>query len=176
MMPESLGGVVSVLRINISGLPEGAHQRSLQAKPEEIDLDQRFTKDVIVESTLEKTSRQLYVRTEVKTGGVFCCDRCLEDFEREIASEFGILYVTDTEDGNADNEEVQVLSADTNIIDLGEDVRQYTLLALPPKMLCSENCAGLCPTCGTNLNRAKCSCVPDEGDPRWSGLTKFIKN
>ncbi|MGA3244100.1 MAG: DUF177 domain-containing protein [Bacteroidota bacterium] len=166
---------MSVLRINISKLPEGAHERSLQVTPEEIGLDSRFTKEVLVESTLEKTSRQLYVRTEFKTGGVFTCDRCLEEFEREISSGFGIVYVTDSDGAPSDSEEVQVITPDTNIIDLGEDVRQYAVLALPPKMLCRDDCAGLCPRCGANLNRAKCDCGKDEIDSRWSGLEK-LKN
>ena len=166
---------MTVLRINISKLPEGAHQRSLQATPKEIGLDDRFTKEVLVESTLEKTSRQLYVRTEFKTGGVFTCDRCLEEFEHEISSGFGIMYVTDSDGAESDNEEVQVISPDTNTIDLGEDVRQFAVLALPQKMLCSDDCAGLCPVCGTNLNRAKCDCKKDEIDSRWSGLQK-LKN
>jgi uncharacterized protein len=170
-----LGEAVSVLRINISKLPEGAHQRSLQATPEEIGLDSRFTKEVLVESTLEKTSRQLYVRTEFKTGGVFICDRCLEEFEHEVASGFGIVYVTDSDGAENDSDEVQVIAPDTNTIDLGEDVRQYAVLALPPKMLCRNDCAGLCPRCGTNLNRAKCDCGKDEVDSRWSGLQK-LKN
>ena len=170
-----LGEAVSVLKINISKLPEGAHQRSLQATPEEIGLDPRFTKEVLVESTLEKTSRQLYVRTEFKTGGVFTCDRCLEEFEREVSSGFGTMYVTDPDGAKSDSDDVQVITPDTNTIDLGEDVRQYAVLALPPKMLCRDDCAGLCPRCGTNLNRAKCDCDKDEVDSRWSGLQK-LKN
>jgi uncharacterized protein len=166
---------VSVLKINISKLPEGTHQRSLQATPGEIGLDSRFTKEVLVESTLEKTSRQLYVRTEFKTGGVFTCDRCLEEFEREISSGFGTVYVTDSDGAESDREDVQVITPDTNTIDLGEDVRQYAVLTLPPKMLCRDDCAGLCPRCGTNLNRAKCDCDQAEVDSRWSGLQK-LKN
>ena len=169
------GEAVSVLKINISKLPEGAHERSLQATPEEIGLDSRFTKEVLVESTLEKTSRQLYVRTEFKTGGMFTCDRCLEEFEREVSSGFAAVYVTDSDGAPSDSEEVQVITPDTNIIDLGEDVRQYAVLALPSKMLCRDDCAGLCPVCGTNLNRAKCDCGKDEVDSRWSGLQK-LKN
>jgi len=111
---------VSILKINISKLPEGAHQRSLQATPDEIGLDSRFTKEVLVESTLEKTSRQLYVRTEFKTGGVFTCDRCLEDFECEVSSGFGIVYVTESDGAGSDSEEVQVITPDTNTIDLGK--------------------------------------------------------
>jgi len=167
--------VVSELVINISKLPEGAHQRSLSASPADLGLDPRFTNEVLVESTLEKTSRQLYVKTGFKARGVFTCDRCLEEFEHEIASEFGILYVTDAEDAPSDNPEVQVISPDTNTIDLGEDVRQFVVLSLPQKMLCRDDCAGLCPTCGTNLNRAACTCGHDEIDPRWSGLQK-LKN
>ena len=170
-----MGEAVSILKINISKLPEGAHQRSLQATPEELGLDSRFTKEVLVESTLEKTSRQLYVRTEFKTVGVFTCDRCLEEFEREVSSGFRVVYVADSDGAKSDSEEVQVITPDTNIIDLGEDVRQYAVLALPPKMLCRDDCAGLCPRCGTNLNRAKCDCDKDEVDSRWSGLQK-LKN
>lgn len=175
VMPDARGEAVSVLKINISKLPEGAHQRSFEATPEELGLDSRFTKSVLVESTLEKTSRQLYVRTEFKAAGMFTCDRCLEEFEREISSGFGVLYVTDPESAKSDDEDVQVIMPDTNIIDLGEDVRQYALLSLPVKNLCRDTCAGLCPSCGTNLNQASCKCGNDEVDTRWSGLQK-IKN
>ena len=167
---------MSILRINISKLSEGAHQRSLQAAPGEIGLDSRFTKEISVEAELESTSRQLYVHAEFKTGGVFTCDRCLEEFEREVSSGFGIVYVADSRAGVGEDEEMRVLSPDTNYIDLDDDVRQYAILALPQKTLCTEDCAGLCPTCGTNLNRAKCDCQNETVDSPWSGLQKFTKN
>jgi uncharacterized protein len=167
---------VSELRINISKLPEGAHQRSLQAAPGEIGLDSRFTKEVSVEAMLEKTSRQLYVRVKFSACGRFTCDRCLEEYDRDISSNFGIMYVTDGESVAGGDDEVQVISADTNIVDIGEDVRQFAILALPQKNLCREDCAGLCPTCGKNLNRGRCDCPDDSGDPRWSALQKLVKN
>ncbi len=167
---------MSELRVNISKLPEGAHQRSLRTAPGEIGLDSCFTKEVHVEATLEKTSRQLYVRVTFSTGGHFTCDRCLEEFEREVSSSFGIVYVADGESAGSGDDEVQVISADTNMIDIGEDVRQFAILALPQKILCREDCAGLCPTCGVNLNRDKCNCQDDQGDPRWSALQKIVKN
>ena len=49
-----------------------------------------------------------------------------------------------------------------NILDLTEAVRQYALLEMPMKPLCSEDCLGLCPTCGRNLNIGPCACVPQE--------------
>ena len=73
-------------------------------------------------------------------------------------------------------EEVQYLPVDTNIIDLGEDVRQYLTLSLPLKTVCREDCAGLCPICGINKNKATCSCTMEESDPRWVDLKKFLNN
>jgi uncharacterized protein len=168
---------VSSLRINISNLSEGTHERTLEASPKEIGLDNRFSKTVHLEVGLEKTSRQLYVRVQLRTGGVFTCDRCLDDFDNTITSSYSVIYVTD---GRAaaerDAAEVQVIPPDAGYIDLGEDVRQYAILALPQKMLCREECAGLCPLCGANLNRGTCDCRPGEVDARWSDLRRLLKN
>lgn len=167
---------MSVLRINISKLSEGTHQRSLEATAEEVGLDSRFTKDVRVEATLEKTSRQLLLRVDTSTGGVFTCDRCLEDFETDISSTYHVVYVSDSTPDGVDQEEVQVLSPEASTIDIGEDVRQFTVLSLPAKLLCSEECAGLCPSCGTNLNKASCQCEKVQIDSPLSGLQKILKN
>ena len=56
------------------------------------------------------------------------------------------------------------------VIDLGEDVRQTLILAVPLKLLCRPECKGLCPQCGTNLNNETCSCTTVEADPRWDAL------
>lgn len=167
---------MSVLRLNISKLSDGTHHHSLKATPEEVGLDSRFTKELQIEATLQKTSRQLYMRVEIKTGGAFTCDRCLEEFQQDISSEYGVMYVTDEDAVEGDGEEVQVVSADSTHVDLAEDVRQFVILGLPQKMLCREDCAGLCPTCGSNLNLGKCDCKNDETDSRWSELQKILKN
>ncbi len=167
---------MSVLRINISKLSEGTHHHSLKATPEEVGLDSRFTKELQIEATLEKTSRQLYMRVGIKTSGVFTCDRCLEEFEQEISSGYGVMLVEDQEAVEGDDEEVQLISPDSAHVDLAEDVRQFVILGLPQKVLCREDCAGLCPTCGLNLNLGKCDCKNDEDDSRWSELQKILKN
>lgn len=165
------------MRINISNLPEGTHERTLEASPEEVGLDSRFSKTVHLDVKLEKTSRQVYVHVHLSTGGVFTCDRCLEEFEKTLTSSYAVVYVTDAQaavkDGAA---EIQVISPDAGFIDLGEDVRQFAILALPQKMLCREECAGLCPSCGANLNRGACGCSREEVDPRWSDLRRLLKN
>ena len=168
---------MSSLRINISNLSEGTHGRTLEASPEEIGLDGRFSRTVHLDVRLEKTSRQLYVSVQLTTGGVFTCDRCLDEFEKSIMNSYSVVYVMDGRATvGADAVEVQVLSHEAAYIDLGEDARQFAILALPQKMLCREDCAGLCPSCGANLNREACGCSRDEVDPRWSDLQRLLKN
>jgi uncharacterized protein len=60
-----------------------------------------------------------------------------------------------------------------HILDLTEAARQYSLLAIPMKALCKKDCAGLCPTCGKNLNEGKCRCPSVKIDPRWSKLAEL---
>jgi uncharacterized protein len=73
-------------------------------------------------------------------------------------------------------EEVQYLSPDMNILDLGEDVRQFLILAVPQKLLCRDDCKGLCPECGVNRNKVQCECTTQEIDSRWEGLKKMSLN
>jgi uncharacterized protein len=173
---EIQGGAVSVLRLNVSKLSEGTHHHSLQATPAEVGLDSRFTKQLQIEATFQKTSRHLYMQVEIKSGGVFTCDRCLEEFQQEVSSGYGVMFVTDQDALPGDGEEVQVISPDSTHVDLAEDVRQFVLLGLPQKLLCREDCAGLCPTCGSNLNLGKCDCKNEETDSRLSELQKILKN
>ena len=52
----------------------------------------------------------------------------------------------------------------------GEAAREQLLLALPLKVTCREDCKGLCPQCGKNLNQERCSCSTEVEDPRWAAL------
>lgn len=167
---------MSELIINISKLSLGHHHRSLEAEPVNIGLDARFNRTVRVDASLEKSNRQLLLRVQFTTGGLFTCDRCLDEFQREVSSGYAIMYATDNEPVGRAEGEIQLLSPDTNTVDIGEDVRQYAILALPLKMLCREDCAGLCPVCGVNRNKTACSGHENEIDPRWAALKHIRKN
>ncbi|MBI4417285.1 MAG: DUF177 domain-containing protein [Ignavibacteriales bacterium] len=120
----------------------------------------------------------MLLQAEARAAGEFVCDRCLDQFRMDVTSRHSIVYIQGAEppDDLAEFEEVQYLPLDSNMIDLGEDVRQFLILSLPLKMLCREDCAGLCPVCGTNRNKSSCSCAMDEGDPRWAALKRFLEN
>ena len=99
-----------------------------------------------------------------------CLDRSSQNVEFELDEEF--FPTIDIESG------VRIQSGDEtlftltpqHVLDLTEPVRQYALLELSLKPLCSTECRGLCVKCGANLNQVECGCDPAESDPRWERL------
>ncbi|MGN0586758.1 MAG: YceD family protein [Oscillospiraceae bacterium] len=81
------------------------------------------------------------------------CDRCLAEFEREFSCDFEHILVRSV---NTDNDEYIVTESDQ--LDMDELVIMDMLLQIPSKMLCREDCKGLCPHCGTDLNYNECNC------------------
>src|SRR5574340_370993 len=102
------------------------------------------------------------------------CSRCAESFRIHVDAPFDLAYLAQSE--NAGEGEREIGDDDLNTsyyqgesIDLGDLLREQFYLALPMKPLCAEDCKGLCPECGTNLNRGTCDCKPSWEDPRLSG-------
>ena len=117
---------------------------------------------------------------DVSTRVEMACARCIEPVVQEVARNFDLLYRPLGAD--AGREELSVTAADAEIgyyqgegLLLEDAVREQVLLALPLKVLCREDCKGLCPHCGQNLNQLACSCTEPIEDPRWSAL-KDIRN
>ena len=165
------------MKINISNLSDGVHEYQFDELPFSIKLDERFSETVYVRVELEKRRRQLFLTGHVKTAGSFPCDRCLDSFSKEIEFDYRMAYVYNENDaGEVDRGEITVIQTSTNEIEIDEDVRQYLLLAIPLKLLCKDDCAGLCATCGKNMNRETCNCEKDEIDPRWATFKKIVKN
>jgi uncharacterized protein len=163
------------MKIDISNLSEGVHKFALTAEPGEIGLGEQFHKQVRVALTLEKNNGQMHVRARVEVTGRFRCDRCVDEFDKKLKNEYQMLYTSEPADqGLYDPDEVQVVSREAHEIDIGDDVRQFIMLAVPQKLLCKESCLGLCPRCGRNLNREQCICTAKEVDPRWDKLRGLL--
>jgi len=108
------------------------------------------------------------------------CGRCLEPFTLPIDSAFDLRYLPAEADTghNGDDREVGEDDFDASVyrddqIDLNELLREQFYLALPMKPLCRDDCAGLCPQCGTNRNTGTCACVPHWEDPRLAPLKRL---
>ena len=172
-----MAGLVAEFRINISKLSEGTHEYTFSTEPLKIGVNEPFRGSIKVKARLDKNSRQIFLNTEIWAEGSFVCDRCIEDFTRQLRAGYSIVYIQgDKPAADAKEEDVQIISADTNYIDLDDDIRQSVLLAVPQKLLCREDCQGLCPICGVNKNKTGCSCVNEKNDSRWDELKKLSHN
>ena len=97
------------------------------------------------------------------------CDRCLKQFRQEYTMHFEHILVQKL---NSDNDDYLVCA--DGVLDLEDTVRTDVLLELPGKVLCSEDCKGLCCQCGKNLNEGPCQCKP-EPDPRFAALKQLLE-
>jgi uncharacterized protein len=98
------------------------------------------------------------------------CDRCAAQIERHYDFAFDHMLVRSLENEDDD----RFIEVKNDELDLDELVREDILLELPTKFLCRENCKGLCPVCGKNLNEGPCGCDTHPADPRMEVLKKLL--
>lgn len=130
--------------------PEGVHiagqatAEELRIDPEEyLDFSEPFVYDLRLMPV--GTSQDAYLQGSISTVIHATCDRCGENTTLSLA-ENHILHEYENAMGK--------------LIDLTDDVREDILSILPARILCREDCRGLCPYCGQNLNEGQCDCEP----------------
>jgi uncharacterized protein len=158
------------LRVNAAELlRRPGSQKDVELQSSLVDLEvvdsSRFADDAVVDVRLrlEALTDGIVVDGELSVPWHGICRRCLIDTGGVQVSEVHELYqkvVTDPEAFELVGDQ----------LDLRDAVRELVLLDAPSTPLCRPDCAGLCPTCGTNLNDATCGCAAPPADPRWSAL------
>jgi uncharacterized protein len=118
--------------------------------------------------------KDIRVSGDLNTSVELLCARCLEPVVQDVSRKFDLLYRPLGVD--AGKEELSVTATEAEVsyyqgegLLLEDALREQVLLALPLKVLCREDCKGLCPHCGNNLNQEPCSCEAEE-DLRWAAL------
>jgi uncharacterized protein len=119
------------------------------------------------------------VQGELYTKVELTCSRCLSLFKYPVKINFEEEYIPTIDITNgvslsSPEEPGSFVIDEHHVIDLTEAIRQYTLLTMPMKPLCREDCAGLCQGCGQSLNQGPCHCPPQAIDARWSELSKLL--
>ncbi len=164
--------------------------------PEELRLgvdpdDLRILGDVRFDGVLQKKDQRFRLKGRVQATLELTCGRCAEPFQLPIDTEVDLTYVPQSaaqssfHGGGAhakgSDPEVELNDEDLttayyrdHVLDLAEMLREQFYLAMPMRPLCREDCKGLCPHCGTNLNTATCSCDVRWQDPRLSGLQSLL--
>ena len=140
------------MRFNVAQLlKEGVGSRRSYALDETVEaLPETGTTRVRGEITVTCIDKGIWVSGPVETNASSMCVRCLNLVEEGA-------FTLDSH----------------HTLDLTEAIRQYAIINLPMKPLCRQNCAGLCSTCGADLNNHQCDCSRST-DSRWSPLLDLL--
>ena len=98
------------------------------------------------------------------------CDRCYKEVSRVLNYQFSHRLVVSLEGDDNDD----YIETPDFTLDVDELIRSDIILNLPVKYLCNEDCRGICPKCGKDLNEGPCDCQP-EADPRLAVLKQLLK-
>lgn len=169
--------------LDLSRLRGGSERLVREVPPEAFDAageDYRVSAQVAFSIDVRKDVDKVRLSGRVTTELEVPCCRCLEALNVNVDSQFDLLFLpagaevaADDDDRQLDDEAANVSFYDDQVIDLAQVLREQFYLALPMKPLCRDDCAGLCPVCGTNRNVATCSCEPEWVDPRMEGLRRW---
>jgi uncharacterized protein len=167
------------VRIEVETLTEAGKPFEHTYRADEIALDDEqasLASTVEIEGLAHRKGEEVRINGKIKGEAEVLCDRCLAatrlPFEVEFDASFIPRPLAAARGENVEllTEDLMLASYEDGAVDVDELVREQILLALPTRRLCREECKGLCPTCGADLNAAECSCEQGETDPRWSAL------
>ena len=145
---------------------------------DEIDLDTagvRIAGDIQVRGQLRKSTAKVDIGGNLHALVEIECTRCLIPVERELDITFEVDFVSKEMFPESKETHLETGDLDTDVIegnelDLKQIAREQILLNIPETVLCRDDCKGICPTCGKDLNEGQCQCAEDEIDPRWAAL------
>ncbi len=151
-----------MFKINLSSFSKQT-EVSFKIKENDVffDEDILINKELSINLTLTKdTDNRVIIQGKITGELKNTCVRCLEKFIWPITANFTSIFERN-ENFSKNDKEDNVYFYEKNEIDLFDYLRETLLLELPVKPLCNDNCKGLCPVCGKNLNKEKCDCKKD---------------
>lgn len=129
-----------------------------------------FPEPVRVRGTIRNTAGVVYSDATVEADLHTVCDRCACEVVRHLSVPMVHTFVTEVE--NEENDDYIILP--DMVLDVDALAEEDLVLDLPSKVLCKEDCLGLCPTCGKNLNDGPCDCK-EPVDPRLAALLDLLE-
>lgn len=147
----------------------------------QIDVDQEkiiFNEPIKVEADVIFTQEDILVEGEITAKAYVICNCCLEQFTLDIEASLRERFITVAQYNlltEKEQEDESLNCYQNGQINLEPIIEQALRLALPMRAVCKEDCRGLCPKCGCNLNLNKCECKVEEGDPRLAVLQQLFQ-
>ena len=166
---------------NVSQLmkePSGS-RRVIQVDQKHALIDNAHTSRVRGTVNLLRTDTSIWVSANLDSGMQCACNLCLKEYDQPIHMTIEEEYFpqgVSAPGANLSGDGEETFHIDEHhILDMSEALRQYSELSLPMKPVCREGCAGICLTCGVNLNEATCECDKTPRDGRWGELLELVQ-
>jgi uncharacterized protein len=169
------------MKIPVDEVPQSPKAVQFSESIEELNETYRKSKNrdfgfparLDIDLTYYRSGRDIFFSGRFHGRFTGCCGRCLEGYNFPLDKEFEFVLTPDSSKSDRRAEELRredlgLSYYSTDEIDLAPLIAEQVLLALPTRPLCSDNCRGLCMSCGVNLNRETCSCSTTTGDPRMA--------
>jgi len=140
-----------------------------EEKIDSIDIDGRrvkVTAPVKVEGSIANTDEGMYLDCRIMTVIEDSCSRCLTNIQVEIDAQAQGFLVHEAEEEEALEGEEDVFLYEGEVLNFHNIIRDTIIINIPQKLLCSDECKGICPGCGVDLNVEECKCSKEQKDER----------
>jgi len=176
---------MSILKIDLEDLRSGSHKVKGSLRAHQLNFnnasDFAFSGPLVLSVRISTTDRlTYYVAGSVRFRISGECVRCLGEIGHQQQTKISGVFAfpeavarLGLSEQQLEHEEIYRLESGQKVIDLTDLVRESLLVDYPRYLKCSEDCKGLCPVCGCNLNEKDCGCRRQETDPRWAKLTEL---
>jgi uncharacterized protein len=163
------------MKIKITDLDDGIHEFDYEMPVGSVKLPDRdnYLNPIFLHLYIDRLENLFRFKFKLKTQSRYTCDRCLDDFNTDLDEESEQLYQLGHSDLDSDDE-ITILPENSHEIDITKAIQDTFMINRPMQNLCNEECKGLCPKCGKNLNFENCVCTDDKIDPRLLKLKSLL--
>jgi len=162
--------------IPVEDIPEEGLSVAYDDMPDLLDVTGELTAEGPIHGSafIRKVDSEVYLTGDIEARLALPCDRCLAVYGEPVAASFSYVLVQEPEESGAEKAirepDVEVTPFDGSRIPIADIFREQLLLNVPFRRLCREECRGLCPGCGANLNSETCACAREREEPPFSVL------
>ena len=161
------------MKLYRSQLDQLISNRFFEISTQDLELDdyQFINNKIYCTINVESATNGYRIYGDISYKKLESCDRCLNNYEHK--KEILLDVILSNNNRLINNTEIILFKDSEEFIDLDPVIHDLILLDNPLKRLCTTNCKGLCPNCGTDLNKSSCKCVKSNDNDNWDKLKKL---
>jgi len=153
--------------INVEDIPVTGKRLAGEIREQSLNLNMKLLTPVNLDGKISKSGEDVFINGQINTIIEVSCHRCLKHFSQKVDTSFELFCqpvpVNEQNDYyEITPEELGISYYQDNTIDLSNTIRDTIILEIPIKLLCSDDCNGLCTECGNNLNKNQCCCANEK--------------